>query len=251
MNERPARRIYAGAMNSLRTVRRIAATFVFATTAAACATVSLPAVGPRAAPAPRAASLAVGDVIAVDAPRAPWLTGLYRVAPDGALTLPRVGRVRGAGRTLDELTTDLETRREMPERASVAVHTRLGRRVAVAGEVRRPGLIVLDAQPSLARVIAAVGGPTSRADAAGIEVLRARRRIRLSLEADRNFRLEPGDAVVVRTEGFFETHDAATDDDDDDPHAAPPDADLTTVEVTRAARGVSAGPARTGAGPRR
>jgi polysaccharide export outer membrane protein len=217
MNGRGATRIYVDAMASLPSWRCLAASIVLATTAAACATVPAPTVAPRAASARRVAgvALAVGDVIALDAPSARWLTGLYRIAPDGALTLPRVGRVRGAGRTLDELTADLETRSEMPERASITVHARLGRRVAVAGEVRRPGLIVLDAQPSLARVIAAVGGPTARADATGIEVLRARRRIRVSLDADRDFRLEPGDAVVVRTEGFFEIHDTHDDDDND------------------------------------
>src|SRR5690242_13573222 len=51
-----------------------------------------------------------GDIIRVDVAGRQDLSGLYTVDSNGAITLPMIGTVTAAGRTVGELTSDLSRR---------------------------------------------------------------------------------------------------------------------------------------------
>jgi polysaccharide export outer membrane protein len=147
------------------------------------------------------APLAPGDVIALRAPRAPWLEGLYRVDAAGRIVLPELGALEARGRTLAQLARAFDALPDAPE-VELAVHARLGARVAIAGEVRRPGMLALDGPTSLTHALATAGGVTYLADAGRVEVVRSRdgvaQRLRVSVPAQgERFVLEPGDSVFV------------------------------------------------------
>ncbi|MBA4804721.1 MAG: polysaccharide export protein [Brevundimonas sp.] len=85
-----------------------------------------------------------GDEIEIATPTAPELTRTLRVGPDGRVSLPLVGQIMAADRTLAELEADAsdafagQLRRPVVE---ITLKTAGPIRVWVGGEVRTPGMI--------------------------------------------------------------------------------------------------------------
>lgn len=85
-----------------------------------------------------------GDEIEIATPTAPELTRTQRVGPDGRVSLPLVGQIMAADRTLAELEADAadayagQLRRPIVE---VTLKTAGPIRVWVGGEVRTPGVV--------------------------------------------------------------------------------------------------------------
>lgn len=85
-----------------------------------------------------------GDEIEIATPTATELTRTQRIGPDGRVSLPLVGQLMAADRTIAELEADASTayasqlRRPMVE---VTLKTAGPIRVWVGGEVRTPGMI--------------------------------------------------------------------------------------------------------------
>jgi protein involved in polysaccharide export with SLBB domain len=88
-----------------------------------------------------------GDEIEIATPTATELTRTQRIGPDGRVSLPLVGQLMAADRTIAELESDASTayasqlRRPMVE---VTLKTAGPIRVWVGGEVRTPGMIEMN-----------------------------------------------------------------------------------------------------------
>ncbi len=116
-----------------------------------------------------------GDEIEVATPTAPELTRTLRVGPDGRVSLPLIGQVMAADRTLFELESDV----------SAALSTELVRpvvevtlrqagpvRVWVDGEVRTPGVYDMAGDIDAYQAIIQAGGFLPTAKPAQVALIR-------------------------------------------------------------------------------
>ncbi|MFP3386155.1 polysaccharide biosynthesis/export family protein, partial [Tritonibacter sp. SIMBA_163] len=87
-------------------------------------------------------TLGPGDVVSIDIFNIPEYSGQYRIAVDGRISLPIVGSVDVQGLTIPQ-ANELITQRYTPilQRPIVSLTLAQPRpvRVAIAGEVNRPG----------------------------------------------------------------------------------------------------------------
>jgi polysaccharide biosynthesis/export protein len=134
------------------------------------------------------------------------------VRPDGAITMPLVGEVPAAGRSVDELATELQQRLEKfyQERPPVTVQVVEVRsyKVYVMGEVARPGELGPNHQVTVLQAIAMAGGFTRFATPNHVVIVRRDARGERSIPFDydallkegqlqQNLLLQTGDTVVV------------------------------------------------------
>ncbi len=128
--------------------------------------------------------LGPGDEIQITVFDHEEFNGRKVVLPDGTITLPLIGRVRAADRTIPELINDLETRLDswIKRRPTVTISLAKTRPllINVAGEVQRPGPVQLSSEtlfgnnfntdnftvrsPTVNGAIVAAGGVTKNAD---------------------------------------------------------------------------------------
>lgn len=157
--------------------------------------------GPAAAPL----RLRPGDAVRLQVRDEPGLSGQYIVDGDGAALLPLVGLVRVAGRDFDDV------RREVVEaygRELARPEVRLTPvlRIAVLGEVQRPGLVPVDPTYGLAEVIASAGGLTPAAARDRITLVRDGRAV-LTTDVESlpsvQAALLSGDQIVVGRRGWI------------------------------------------------
>ena len=120
--------------------------------------------------------LGTGDVISITVFGDPELTVAGPVGPDGLVSMPLVGQVLAAGRTVGELKATVE-RMLLPyikdPNVNVTITTFRPLRVAVLGEVARPGAYQLQQGATVVDALAAAGDITADADADNIAVVRA------------------------------------------------------------------------------
>jgi polysaccharide export outer membrane protein len=192
-------------------------------------------VDPAASPIPATAyldetyTLGSGDVIRVDIFNVPEYSadkGTYPVRMDGTIGVPLVGSVDVQGMTVEDAAQVLAARYAplltRPPRLTVTLVRARPVRIALAGEVKRPGTYVIDftgtattenfsgAQlPTLTEAIQASGGITYQANVRDIEVIRPQRSgqdlvLRANLwdliqrgDLDQDLRLRDGDRVIV------------------------------------------------------
>lgn len=147
-------------------------------------------------PLPESYVLGPGDRIRVDIFNVPEFSGpengVHEVLVDGTLSLPMVGIVDVKGMTLEQtrqvLAAEYSQLLTRPPQLTVTLLNSRSVRIAVAGEVNRPGTYIADlAQsdaggeatgrqwPTLTKVIQDAGGITQRADIRSIEVRRPQR----------------------------------------------------------------------------
>jgi polysaccharide biosynthesis/export protein len=99
------------------------------------------------------------------------------VRPDGLITIQLVGEVLAGGRTLDEISSDIENRiskYKRGARVTVALKEALSQAVTVLGEVRRPGSFPLVRQTRVAEALGTVGGVSNFANTGRIRIIRSR-----------------------------------------------------------------------------
>ncbi|MCU0234659.1 MAG: polysaccharide export protein [Thermoanaerobaculales bacterium] len=107
----------------------------------------------------------VGDVLNVNFFKTTQLNQTLKVGPDGDLYLPLVGRVRVAGRTVDDITADLTegfSTEMVDPQITVSVAEFSGLFVHVAGEVNSPGLQPYSGQLTAVQAIMDAGGFADR-----------------------------------------------------------------------------------------
>lgn len=184
-----------------------------------CAAFSL-AVGCLLALAPLTGSLAApgddyklqpGDVVNVSVWREPDLDRTLLVRPDGGISYPLAGDLAAAGKTVDQLTTELVTRltKFIPSPVvTVTLQENLGNRIYVAGKVLRPGVFLVNQDVTVLQALSMAGGPTPFADLKGIKILRREggveraipfnyKQVQRGDRLEQNIILRPGDTVLV------------------------------------------------------
>lgn len=130
-----------------------------------------------------------GDRLSVTVHRRADLSGEFRVLPGGALSLPFVGNITVAGRSVDQIRAALTQR--LREDASlldprVSVEIAEMQQILVAGAVRRPGQYPFQLGMTVSHALAAAGGVRRfelEEVGARIEIVRLRERLRQSQDS--------------------------------------------------------------------
>lgn len=115
-----------------------------------------------------------GDEVEVAVPSAPELTKTLVVQPDGRITLPLVGPVMAADRTISELQGAVaQAYSTQLLRPAVEVSAKAAPlKVFVGGEVGNPGVIDLNGDADALRAIIQAGGFKSTGDATSVYIVR-------------------------------------------------------------------------------
>lgn len=140
---------------------------------------------------PEAYTLGAGDLIQIDIFNIPEFSGpengAHEVLIDGTLSLPFVGSVDVQGLTLEQaqrqLTAVYSRLLTQPPQLTVTLMSPRPVRVAIAGEVNRPGTYATEIAsedtsrkwPTLTQVIQEAGGITQQANVKAVEVRRPQR----------------------------------------------------------------------------
>ena len=129
------------------------------------------------------------------------------VRPDGKISLPLVGEIQAAGKTVQGLSTDLVTAygKTVKEPAvTVIVRDIKSRPVYFIGGFGRPGPLQLTRDLNMLQALGIIGGVATGADAEKGYLLRGDRRVPLDFDKllkkgdlSQNLKLEPGDTVVA------------------------------------------------------
>jgi polysaccharide biosynthesis/export protein len=134
------------------------------------------------------------------------------IRPDGRISFPLAGEIMAAGRTVSDVSKDIETRLKayvsVPV-VTVTISNLNGNRVFVIGQVARPGMFVMNPQLTVLQSLSLAGGMTPFAKGDEIIVLRGtagkgQKTLRFNFgevshgrNLEQNFVLESGDVVVV------------------------------------------------------
>ena len=163
-----------------------------------------------------------GDVIEISVWQEPKLNRQVLVRPDGSISFPLVGHLRVAGQTLRSVEQSLIKRLQGKYTTDLDVTALLASTkdedkdlIYVTGEVNKPGAFSLKVSPNVLQAIAVAGGFRPFAATSRIVVRRQVRGEDVAMlfnyneyESARdtagNFRLRPGDVVVVPERGLFE-----------------------------------------------
>jgi polysaccharide export outer membrane protein len=190
------------------------------------------ALGDRS-PLPESYVLGPGDRIRVDIFNVPEFSGpengVHEVLVDGTLTLPMVGIVDVQGMTLAQtqqvLTAEYARLLTRPPQLTVTLLDSRPVRIAIAGEVNRPGTYTAEFDtpsgesrsdtsrqwPTLTKVIQEAGGITQQANIRSIEIRRPQRNapdavmtanlwdLISSGDIKQDIRLRDGDTVIIPT----------------------------------------------------
>jgi protein involved in polysaccharide export with SLBB domain len=160
--------------------------------------------------------LGVDDVFDVRVVGEPDLTGQYRVAADGTIDYPYVGRIEvlglGPGEVQKELTKRLKDGYIRSPQVAVLVKEWNSRKVNVLGQVSKPGPIPYFPRMTIVDAISAAGGFTAIAAKNSVHL---RRDLKNGRVQTRNYRVAdisegrapnviilPGDVLVVEERVF-------------------------------------------------
>ncbi len=119
--------------------------------------------------------LRIGDTIDVSFLTDETLDFSGPVTPSGGLSVPLVGELPAAGRTVMELSTDLESRLSdylLDPTVTVVVSAIADQPVFVIGEVDRPGRIESPGEMTVTRAITSAGGFLSTGRPSSVMVIR-------------------------------------------------------------------------------
>lgn len=185
---------------------RRAFTLVLALLLATCGLpIGAPAQAAPVPPPPPSSEVRVGDRIVLTVDNEPTLTDTFTVSAGPALHLPGIGHVPLAGVTRDGIAAHLTTALARVIRDPV-VRAELLVRLAVLGEVTRPGFMTLPVDALLSDAITMAGGLTTTADMRKVRVSRrgtlthdgnaVRDALAAGLTLD-DMRIEAGDQMLI------------------------------------------------------
>ncbi|MBG0789713.1 MAG: polysaccharide biosynthesis/export family protein [Desulfovibrionaceae bacterium] len=182
------------------------------TVAAACAVCLVLAWSAQAGPA-MSYTLGAGDVLEVSVWGDESLTRPnVIVRPDGKISFPLIGDMQAAGKTVEQLRKEFETRiGEYVSDAPVTIMLQqLGStQVYIVGKVNRPGVYLMSGQTTVLQALALAGGMTPYADSDDILVVRTEDggnqrylpfdyvKAVAGKGLEQNIALKPGDTVLV------------------------------------------------------
>lgn len=153
------------------------------------------------------------DLIRVEVFQEPDLLKEVRVAADGSVSLPLIGRVELKGRSLSDAIDEVRERydRDFIVNPQVSMHVLeyAERKIQVLGEVNTPGFVEIppEREMNITEAISGAGGLTRRARERGIEITRrmnsgAMETIQVNFREalknpSKNIKLSGGDIVFV------------------------------------------------------
>ena len=152
-----------------------------------------------------------GDVLDISVWKEQALTKLVTVLPDGKISFPLVGAITAGGKTLDQLTQELEKKlsRFVPDlNLSVVVHQVNSNIVYVIGKVNNPGRFVLNTNIDVLQALAMAGGLNPFAEQGNIKIFRETKAgkkifkfdyddVASGKKLEENIKLKRGDVIVV------------------------------------------------------
>ncbi len=178
--------------------------------AAACASNPQPAFAPGLAAADSASPLAIrpGDVVKIQVWGHEELSGDFPIDENYNLLLPLVGSINVQHMSVSQLRERLNTELSQLLQRPFFTLTPLFR-VAVLGEVYKPGLYPVDPTLTVLDLLALAGGPTRQANQGKMQLIRGGQNIRISLEPAaiarstlRELGVRSGDQIVVPRSTF-------------------------------------------------
>lgn len=158
---------------------------------------------------PPVLTLAPGDAVEITFAGATNLSGIRRIGPEGTLTMPIIGSVQAAGKTVADLESELEKRyeTELRDKDVVVVLAGSANFVYVSGSVARPGRVLLDRDLTALEAILEAGGFLSDANLKKVTISRYEGDVNVTYTADlkpafeggpvSRFYLKPRDVVYV------------------------------------------------------
>jgi len=161
---------------------------------------------------PRAAyTINPGDLLEVSVWKEPDLQRQVLVRPDGAFSFPLSGDIVAEGRTVEAVRQELTTRLEtyIPDLVvTVTVAEIHGNKIFVIGQVKTPGVFVVNPRVDVIQALSIAGGMTPFAQVNNIRILRRRNGQQTILNfrysdiikgdnLEQNVLLEVGDVVLV------------------------------------------------------
>lgn len=151
-------------------------------------------------------TLGPGDIVRVHIYQEADISGDYPIDEDGNVVLPLIGQKRVTGIPLRQLRDTLVAEFRVHLRNPAILITPL-RRVHVLGEVRSPGLFLIDPTVTLAGAIAMAGGPTSNGDMERVRVVREntviRERVGVAQTLDAA-EVHSNDQIIVDRRSWFD-----------------------------------------------
>jgi polysaccharide export outer membrane protein len=105
----------------------------------------------------------------------PAIERVVKVRPDGKISMDLIGDVDAAGRTIEQIRTDIRDRiaefRVSPD-VTISLESPASTAVAVTGEVNTPRSFPLDREIRVSEAVAMAGGATNLAAASRVRVVR-------------------------------------------------------------------------------
>ncbi len=159
-----------------------------------------------------------GDVLQITVWKEEGMDREVLVLPDGSITFPLVGTINIQGKTLFQVQDEIANQLYMyiPDASvDVSIKAPLGHKVSILGQVQKPGEVILSGNTNVMQAISQVGGLTPYADENDIVVIRTladgqKMTIPYPYDDlvdgenfDKDINLEPGDVVIVETDGLF------------------------------------------------
>ena len=152
-----------------------------------------------------------GDILSISVWREVDLQKEVLVRPDGKFSFPLAGDIQARGRSVNEVTADLEESlsRYIPDLVvTVSVVQINGNKIYVLGQVNRPGEVIANRAIDVVQAIAVAGGTTPFAQLNDISILRRTdvgqksipfryKDIEKGKKLEQNIVLQAGDVVIV------------------------------------------------------
>ena len=152
-----------------------------------------------------------GDLLIVSVWRETELQQQVLVRPDGGISFPLAGDIQASGRTVNELSKELERRLSSfitDPQVTVSLFELRGNLIYVMGKVNRPGVFPFNQSIDVVQALSMAGGATSFAAVNDIKILRRKdgklesktfrySDIEKGKNLNQNILLKSGDTVVV------------------------------------------------------
>ena len=116
-----------------------------------------------------------GDVLEISVWKVEELTKMVTVLPDGRIAFPLIGQITAGGKTVDELSKELEEKllKFVPDvDLSLVVQNVNSMMVYVIGRVNNPGRFVLNSNVNVLQALALAGGLNPFAEEGKIKIFR-------------------------------------------------------------------------------
>ncbi len=152
-----------------------------------------------------------GDVLVISVWKNEDLTREAIVLPDGTISLPLIGKIDAADRTVDELSQELvEKLKPFVNNPVIAVSVKAinSLNIYVIGRVNMPGRFALFSNVDVLQALSMAGGPNSYADKKNIRIFRKEngntvsikfnyKEVTEGIHLEQNIMLKRGDVIVV------------------------------------------------------